>query len=142
MGVQGLTEISADAFQVPEDITVVDVAIEGRRKEPHRCERLLRVVVVVPWWSPPGPCSPLVEEEMDLARTARRPPQQLDAETSSSQQVNPREGRRRCRPGKGRAGARPAVWSSGRDQSPLGGATWAVRFWGRGACATGRNRRR
>jgi hypothetical protein len=91
------------------------------------------VVVAVPWWSPPGPCSPLVEEETDLARTARRPPQQLDAETSSSQQVNPREGRRRCRPGKGRAGARPAVWSSGRDQSPLGGAMWAVRFWGRGA---------
>jgi hypothetical protein len=41
MGVQGLTEISADAFQVPEDITAVDVSIEGRRKEPHRCERLL-----------------------------------------------------------------------------------------------------
>jgi hypothetical protein len=95
------------------------------------------VVVAVPWWSPPGPCSPLVEEETDLARTARRLPQQLDAETSSSQQVNPREGRRRRRPGKGRARARPAVWSSDRDQSPLGGAAWAVRFWGRGGARLG-----
>jgi hypothetical protein len=99
MGVQGLTEISVDAFQAPKTSIAIDIAIEARCKESHRCERLLRVVVAVPWWSPLGPCSPLVEEETDLERTVRRSPQQLDAETSSSQQVNPQEGRRRRRPG-------------------------------------------